>query len=187
MRRTAIFLLLMLMAFLTGCVYAPAIIDTSAALGKAEATGDAFAPVEVPSGKSAIYLYRKSQFSVTVIPVQLNGKPFTWLQTGAFEVAIVEPGVHELRFPERLPPRAASDYAARLTNARAKNLQIQIPAGASAFFEGETRRGIGQENWDDIFIYFSAREREAALPEIAKTKRSINVHHERPLQWLPPN
>lgn len=165
----------------------PAVIGTTGALGRAEAKGNSFGAVETPKGMSAIFVYRKSQFSVNVIPVYLNGKVFTYLQTGAFEVAFVGPGKHEIVFPESLPPLAASEYEKQIKNTRPKKLVLNTSADTTVFVEGETRRGIGQPNWDDIFIYFKEQPREEALPEIEKTRRSRSTPHTSPAKlWTPP-
>ncbi len=148
------------------------LVNLGVSLGHASASGDAFAPTEIPAGRSAIYVYRGSQFSVLEIPVRLNGDPWVQLQTGGYAVAIVAPGRHEIAFPERLPPLAAPNRADTIRNTPEKKMFVDVPAGASAYVKGETRRGFGQPNWEDIFVYFTQPDPAAAKAEVSATRRS---------------
>jgi hypothetical protein len=148
----------------------PMAVDGSAALDRAAATGESFAAVAIPAGKSALYVYRESQFRVLVLPVSLNGKPWTNLKTNSFAVAIVNPGTHEITYPEYLPPLAEFNRAARMKNTPEKKLVVSAPADTPVFVKAESRRLFGQPNWNDIFLYFSQRTPEVALAQIAATK-----------------
>jgi hypothetical protein len=148
--------------------------------------GDHFAPIEVPAGKAAVYLYREKRIaaSAILIPVSIDGVPITQLQSGGFAVALVEPGEHVLAFPERVIPPGDLAFpgpAARARTIGDKILSVQVEAGVDVYLEARTKVGM-----NDCAIDFDRRAPAVAASRIAKTRRSPMPAPDRPLPATSP-
>jgi hypothetical protein len=136
--------------------------------GRIRAKGEAFSAnhLQVPPGKSAIFVYRPKRFwSVVHVPVSLDASHLTDLQNGGFASAIVDPGMHTVSYASRVNPRNAP-----LTSFTSKAQFLEVGANEKAFLRVSIKLG-----WDYATVNVDVVPEKKALTEIMSTRRSAVV------------
>jgi hypothetical protein len=90
--------------YLTNCVFALALASSMYLLACASSgafkDGPAFSPIDAPSEKAVIYLYKALGYGRGEFPIVINGNVVTKIKKGGYYVYISEPGALELTLIE---------------------------------------------------------------------------------------
>jgi hypothetical protein len=143
--------------------------------GRFRAKGEAFSAnhLQVPPGKSAIFVYWPKRFlgSAVHVPVSVDASHLTDLQNGGFALLIVDPGMHTASYNSRANPVFST-----LKSFSLKAQTLKVGANEKTFL----RVGL-QCGWDYCTVTVDVMPEKEALTEIMDTRRSAVVR--RPLGW----
>ena len=144
--------------------------------GQIGAKGERFSAnhLQVPPGKSAIFVYRPKRFLAAGlhVPLSLDASHLTDLQNGGFALAIVDPGVHSVAYASRVNPGNAP-----LTSFTSKAQLLELGANEKAFL----RVGL-QCGWDYWTANVDVVPEKKVLTEIISTRRSAVVRQSQELR-----
>jgi hypothetical protein len=133
--------------------------------GRFGAKGERFSAnhLQVPPGKSAIFVYRPKRFlaSAVHVPVSLDASHLTDLQNGGFALAIVDPGMHNVFYASRMSPNNSFS---------SKSQFLKLAANEKSFLRMGLKLG-----WDHWTVNVDVVPEKNALNEIMSTRRSAVV------------